>query len=192
MHMTHGCRRAALGLLACAVVAASGSWVGAQEKGSLAYLDAKNGFRGVPFGTQRPAVVRRLHLEPFTDGKGVLYRSTNEKLALGSVPLTDIRYRFLKDKFFEVTLIAHDASSSPSLLDVLEAAFGPGSCTRRQLCTWKGTRVHAEYRETATELPTFTMWSELMSKETSTHAQAADEAEKKARAAAAAEAADDL
>ncbi|MFI5364154.1 MAG: hypothetical protein ACHQ4J_00890 [Candidatus Binatia bacterium] len=190
--MTHGCRRAALGFLACAVIAASDSRAGAQEKGSLTYLDAKNGFRGVPFSTSRPEVVRRLHLEPFTDGTEVLYRSTDEKLALGSVRLTDIRYRFLKNKFFAVTLIAHDASSSPSLLDVIEAAFGPGSCTRRQLCTWDGKKVHAEYKETATELPTFTMWSELMSKETSTRTQAAEEAERKARAAAAAEAADDL
>ena len=189
--MKDGRRCAALGLLA-ALVLWGGVPSAAQEKGSLAYLDAKNGFRGVSFGTPRAEVVRRLHLEPFSDGNDVLYRSTNEKLALGNVLLTDIRYKFLKNKFFAVTLVAHDASSTPSLLDVVEAAFGPGSCTGRQLCTWKGAKVHAEYKETAAALPTFTMWSEVMSAQALTRARAAEEAEKKARATAASEAADDL
>jgi hypothetical protein len=190
--MTHGHRQTALRLLTCALVVWGAARAGAQEKGAPAYLDAKNGFRGVEFGTPESTVIRRLHLEPFNDGKETLYRSTDEKLKLGSVALTDIRYKFLKNKFFAVTLIAHDASSAPSLLDVVQAAFGEGSCSGRQLCTWKGAKVRAEYRETAAELPRFSMWSEMVSKEMSARTHAKDDAEKKARTRAAAEAADDL
>ena len=138
-------------------------------KGSLAYMDAKHGFRGIKFGTPQSEVVKRLHLEPFDDGSQVAYRRQDEKLRLGSVQLADIRYRFLRNKFFEVTLVGV-ATGSPSLLEVVRAAYGrgicqaslPGTAFGRQtstVCSWKGSKVEAEYKETTIELPVFSMWS---------------------------------
>jgi hypothetical protein len=140
------------------------------RKGSLAYMDAKYGFRGIKFGTPQSEVVNRLHLEPFENGSEVVYRRKDEKLRLGNVRLADIRYRFLRNKFFGVTLIGL-ATDSPSLLEVVRAAYGRGIChtsspgsgasgrERSTACSWKGSKVAAEYRETAVELPVFSMWS---------------------------------
>jgi hypothetical protein len=140
------------------------------RKGSLSYMDAKYGFRGIKFGTPESQVVKRLHLEPCDNGSVAAYRRKDEKLRLGSVQLTDIRYRFLRNKFFGVTLVGV-ATGSPSLLEVVRAAYGRGACRTSRLrsddsgrqmskvCSWKGTKVAAEYKETTIELPVFSMWS---------------------------------
>jgi hypothetical protein len=139
-------------------------------KGSLSYMDARCGFRGIRFGTPKSEVVKGLNLEPYDEGSQVVYRRKDERLRLGSVQLADIRYRFLKRKFFEVTLVGA-ATGSPSLLDVVRAAYGRGTCRTSRLrsddsgrqmskvCSWKGTKVAAEYKETTIELPVFSMWS---------------------------------
>ena len=140
------------------------------RKGSLSYMDAKYGFRGIEFGTPQAEVVKRLHLEPYDEGSEVVYRRKDEQLRLGSVRLADIRYQFLRGKFFEVTLVGVP-EGSPSLLEVVQAAYGRGVCQTSaarpgasnpqalEVCSWKGNRVEAEYKETTIELPVFSMWS---------------------------------
>jgi hypothetical protein len=157
-------------LAACKVPAAQ------SRKGSLSYMDAKEGFRAIKFGTPQSEVVDRLHLEPFKNGSEVVYRRKDEKLRLGSVRLADIRYRFLRNKFFGVTLIGL-ATGSPSLLDVVRAAYGRGICQTSSprpggsgremstVCSWKGAKVAAKYKETTIELPIFSMWSVTLLKE---------------------------
>jgi hypothetical protein len=170
------------------------------RKGALSYMDAKYGFRGIEFGTPQPEVVKRLHLEPYEEGSELVYRRKDEKLRLGSVQLADIRYQFRRSKFFQVTLVGV-ATGSPSLLEVVRAAYGRGICqtsTARpgasspealKVCSWKGARVEAEYKETTIELPVFSMWSVTLLNEEAVDKHAGEAIEKETKKV---EAPDDL
>ncbi|HLM79165.1 MAG TPA: hypothetical protein VK302_00900 [Terriglobales bacterium] len=96
----------------------------ANVPGHTEFLDYKNGFRGVAFGT---SVREFKNLELYRD-RGVVkvYRKTDEDLTIGTATVTNIHYLFVHDKFYAVTIHA-DARNGSQLLKVFEAAFGPAA-----------------------------------------------------------------
>jgi hypothetical protein len=94
------------------------------ERGHVHYLDYRNGFRGVKFGTP---VSSFQGLELIRDtGAAKFYRKTNDDLKIGEAQLEQIRYHFVDDKFMGVSLFTKDESDGEALLVVFELAYGRG------------------------------------------------------------------
>ena len=92
--------------------------------GHTEFLDYKNGFRGIAFGTR---VGEFKSLELYRDRKAVkIYRKTDDDLLIGTASLQNIVYIFVHDKFYAVSLHA-DAQNGKNLLKVFQAAFGQGA-----------------------------------------------------------------
>jgi hypothetical protein len=94
------------------------------ERGHVHYLDYRNGFRGVKFGTPLSSF-QGLELIQDT-GATKIYRKTNDNLKIGEAQLEQIRYHFVDDKFMGVSLFSKDESDGQALLVVLELAYGKG------------------------------------------------------------------
>jgi len=96
----------------------------ADVPGHTEFLDYKNGFRGVAFGT---SVKDFKNLEVYRDRGAVkVYRKTDEDLNIGTSSVTNITYIFVHDKFYAVTMHA-DGRNGANLLKVFQAAFGAGA-----------------------------------------------------------------
>jgi hypothetical protein len=92
--------------------------------GHTEFLDHKNGFRGVAFGT---SVKDFKNLEVYRDRGAVkVYRKTDEDLNIGTAAVTNIIYIFVNDKFYAVSIHA-DGRNGSNLLKVFQAAFGAGA-----------------------------------------------------------------
>jgi len=92
--------------------------------GHTEFLDHKNGFRGVAFGSP---VTQFKNLEVYRDRGAVkAYRKTDEDLTIGTSSVSNIIYIFVHDKFYAVSIHA-DGRNGTQLLKVFEAAFGPGA-----------------------------------------------------------------
>ena len=93
--------------------------------GHTEFLDYKNGFRGMAFGTN---VSQFKNLEIFHDRGAVkAYRKTDEDVNIGNVTVTNIVYIFVHDKFYAVSIHAEGGFNGNNLLKVFQAAFGPGA-----------------------------------------------------------------
>ena len=96
----------------------------ADVPGHTEFLDYKNGFRGVAFGT---SVKEFKNLEVYRDRGAVkVYRKTDEDLNIGTSAVTNITYIFVHDKFYAVSIHA-DGRNGANLLKVFQAAFGAGA-----------------------------------------------------------------
>jgi hypothetical protein len=96
----------------------------ADVPGHTEFLDHKNGFRGVTFGS---GVKDFKNLEVYRDRGAVkAYRKTDEDLTIGTASVTNIIYIFVHDKFYAVSIHA-DGRNGTNLLKVFEAAFGAGA-----------------------------------------------------------------
>jgi hypothetical protein len=96
----------------------------ADVPGHTEFLDYKNGFRGVAFGT---SVKDFKNLEVYRDRGAVkVYRKTDEDLNIGTSSVTNITYIFVHDKFYAVSIHA-DGRNGANLLKVFQAAFGSGA-----------------------------------------------------------------
>jgi hypothetical protein len=96
----------------------------ADVPGHTEFLDYKNGFRGVAFGT---SVKEFKNLEVYRDRGAVkVYRKTDEDLNIGTSTVTNITYIFVHDKFYAVSIHA-DGRNGANLLKVFQAAFGSGA-----------------------------------------------------------------
>jgi hypothetical protein len=94
------------------------------ERGHVHYLDYRNGFRGVKFGTP---VSSFQGLELIRDsGATKIYRKANDDLKIGEAQLEQIRYHFVDDKFMGVSLFTKEESDGEALLTVFELAYGNG------------------------------------------------------------------
>jgi len=92
--------------------------------GHTEFLDYKNGFRGMAFGT---SVGQFKNLEIYRDRKAVkAYRKTDDDLLIGPASVQNIIYIFVHDKFYAVSIHA-DAQNGKNLLKVFQAAFGLGA-----------------------------------------------------------------
>ncbi len=97
----------------------------ANVPGHTEFLDHKNGFRGITFGTP---VSQFKNLEVLHDRGAIkAYRKTDEDLNLGNVTLTNIVYVFVHDKFYAVSLHADGGYNGTNLLKIFQAAFGSGA-----------------------------------------------------------------
>jgi hypothetical protein len=94
------------------------------ERGHIHYLDFRNGFRGVKFGTPFSSF-QGLELVRDT-GATKTYRKANDDLKIGEAQLEQIRYQFVEDKFMGVSLFTKEESDGEALLVVLELAYGGG------------------------------------------------------------------
>jgi len=93
--------------------------------GHTEFLDYKNGFRGIAFGTP---VGQFKNLEIVHDRGAVkAYRKTDDDLNIGNVTLTSIVYVFVHDKFYAVSLHADGGYNGSNLLKVFQTAFGAGA-----------------------------------------------------------------
>jgi hypothetical protein len=93
--------------------------------GHTEFLDYKNGFRGITFGTP---VSQFKNLELVRDRGAVKgYRKTDEDLNIGAVTATNIVYIFVHDKFYAVSIHADGGFNGTNLLKIFQAAFGPGA-----------------------------------------------------------------
>ena len=92
-------------------------------QGSLAALNAKNGFRDAKLGmpvTQLKGIVR-----VYKVGNSSLYRRPNDKKSIGDIPLKDIRYMFYKGKLQEVT-VSFDEKYTGEINQTLTTSYGNG------------------------------------------------------------------
>jgi hypothetical protein len=93
--------------------------------GHTEFLDHKNGFRGITFGTP---FSQFKNLEVLHDRGAVkAYRKTDDVMDIGNVTLTQIVYIFVHDKFYAVSLHADGGYNGSNLLKIFQAAFGPGA-----------------------------------------------------------------
>jgi hypothetical protein len=98
------------------------------EMGHVHYLDYKNGFRGVKFGSPTSAISG---LTLVTDkGSMKIYQKSDEALTLGSCQFDKILYHFVDDKFMGVSLFPKDVDDGKALLDIFNIAFGNGATAK--------------------------------------------------------------
>jgi hypothetical protein len=98
------------------------------EMGHVHYLDYKNGFRGVKFGSPTSAISG---LTLVTDkGSMKIYQKSDEALSLGSCQFDKILYHFVDDKFMGVSLFPKDVDDGKALLDIFNIAFGNGATAK--------------------------------------------------------------
>lgn len=113
--------------------------------GSTDFLDARNGFRGVEFGTDFAKFsglkVDRDH------GKLKMYTKEGDKLSLGLATLEDIVYHFFDGKFYGVSLHAGDKPNGDTLRAIIFTAFGPGQKLDDHNTLWEGSKAWAELSE---------------------------------------------
>ncbi len=121
----------------------------ADVPGHTEFLDHKNGFRGVAFGSP---VSQFKNLEVYRDrGTVKAYRKTDEDLTIGTSQISNIIYIFVHDKFYAVSIHA-DSRNGSQLLKIFEAAFGPGAHPEGSSSQyfWTGKVASAHFFEEAT------------------------------------------
>jgi hypothetical protein len=113
--------------------------------GSLAYLDAKNGFRDLTFGDPPPEGM----LPTEEDGDRRVYVRPDDELTIGGAHMRRMTYTFYKDRFAAVRLHTTTLADGRALLAVLQQAFGPGmkDDPKRERYTWVGQQVSVTYEE---------------------------------------------
>jgi hypothetical protein len=98
------------------------------EMGHVHYLDYRNGFRGVKFGSPASAI-SGLSLTRDA-GAMKIYQKSGEVLNIGDCQLDKILYHFVDDKFMGVSLFPKDADDGKALLGIFEIAFGTGATAK--------------------------------------------------------------
>jgi len=113
--------------------------------GSIAYLDARNGFRDMRFG-DAPTPGMTL-IEDGGDTK--IYRRASDDLSIGSGRLSFLVYSFYKNRFCEAMLKTRGILDSQALLETFRAAYGPGYQANEFLpeYSWFGVVAGVEYDE---------------------------------------------
>jgi len=94
------------------------------QMGHVHYLDYKNGFRGVKFGSPSSAIPGLSLVSE--KGSMKVYQKSGESLTLGACQLDHIYYHFVDDKFMGVSLFPKDIDDGQALREIFEIAFGDG------------------------------------------------------------------
>jgi hypothetical protein len=98
------------------------------QMGHVHYLDYKNGFRGVKFGSPSSAIPG---LNLVTErGSMKIYQKSGDTLTLGACQLDKILYHFVDDKFMGVSLFPKDVDDGQALREIFEIAFGEGATAK--------------------------------------------------------------
>jgi hypothetical protein len=98
------------------------------EMGHVHYLDYKNGFRGVKFGSPSSAISGLSLVRE--SGPMKMYQKSGETLTLGACTLDHIYYHFVDDKFMGVSLFPKDVDDGKALREIFEIAFGDGATAK--------------------------------------------------------------
>jgi hypothetical protein len=115
------------------------------EPGSLAYLDAHNGFRDLTFGeppTPRMVLTNEVGAKQY-------YTRLDEDLSLGDAQLEQLIYGFYKERLQTVILQTKGAANSRACLEALQHLYGLGAQPdpSRLRYTWRGSQVSVSYQE---------------------------------------------
>jgi len=94
------------------------------EMGHIHFLDYKNGFRGVKFGSPSSSISGLSVVRE--QGPMKIYQKSDENLTLGDCQLDKIYYHFVDDKLMGVSLFPKEQDDGKALLDIFEIAFGDG------------------------------------------------------------------
>jgi hypothetical protein len=95
------------------------------EMGHVHYLDYRNGFRGVKFGSPSSAIPGLSVVRE--QGAMKIYQKSGEALNIGDCQLDKILYHFVDDKFMGVSIFPKDPDDGKALLQIFEIAFGSGA-----------------------------------------------------------------
>lgn len=123
-------------------------------QGSLAYLDAKYGFRDIKFGTAISSLKGMVYLEDnplYPDVKE--YTRPSDKKVFGNIPVKRIVYGFYHGRLWEVGVTGYGPEHNTPLYELLKTAYGLGKPlstydTQKRgysmyECTWKSDKVLA-------------------------------------------------
>lgn len=98
------------------------------EMGHVHYLDYRNGFRGVKFGSPSSAIPGLSLVRE--QGAMKIYQKSGETLNIGDCQIDKILYHFVDDKFMAVSLFPKDPDDGKALLQIFEIAFGDGATSK--------------------------------------------------------------
>jgi hypothetical protein len=98
------------------------------QMGHVHYLDHKNGFRGVKFGSPSSAISGLSLVRE--SGPMKMYQKSGEMLTLGACTLDHIYYHFVDDKFMGVSLFPKDVDDGKAMREIFEIAFGEGATSK--------------------------------------------------------------
>jgi len=101
---------------------------GPTEMGHVHYLDYRNGFRGVKFGSPSSAISGLSLVRE--SGSMKIYQKSGDTLTLGACNLDHIYYHFVDDKFMGVSLFPKDVDDGQALREIFEIAFGAGATSK--------------------------------------------------------------
>jgi hypothetical protein len=101
---------------------------GPTEMGHVHYLDYKNGFRGVKFGSPSSAIPGLSLVRE--SGAMKIYQKSGDTLVLGACTLDHLYYHFVDDKFMGVSLFPKDVDDGQALREIFEIAFGAGATAK--------------------------------------------------------------
>lgn len=114
------------------------------KPGSVAYLDARYGFREVRFG-QSPAEIRGLELiERQAEWGKAKYKRETEDRQLGPICLGRVIYVFYENHLYTIQI--ERTSDDEGMLKLLTEAYGPPTSRRTDgRLYWEGNRVRLLY-----------------------------------------------
>lgn len=95
------------------------------QMGHVHYLDYRNGFRGVKFGSPSSAIPGLTLTRE--QGAMKIYQKSGDTLTLGACQLDRLLYHFVDDKFMGVSMFPKDVDDGKALQEIFEIAFGQGA-----------------------------------------------------------------
>lgn len=115
-------------------------------QGSLAALDAKNGFRDAKFGMTRAQLKGMVLYKG--DDFGNYIRPADRKM-IGDIPLRTIRYRFHKGVLYSLFIVI-DSRYKDQILETFRIAYGPGRNSPKLagFQNWKGKKIELSISHT--------------------------------------------
>ena len=120
-------------------------------QGTIAALDAKNGFRDATFGdsiSQYTGMIQtKDSKELFPDDPTKVYFKKEDKLRLGDADLRDISYFFDQGRLTEVQVWIDGTYDSNKVLEALKYAYGPPTEVKGNWSSWTSKKVFMFYNQ---------------------------------------------
>jgi hypothetical protein len=165
-------------------------------QGSLAALDAKNGFRDVKFGMPLKAYPGMVLIPFDPDDNYQRYLRKSDKLQMGDIPLKEVTYLFYKSRLINVQVWVYGIENREKVLQALSYAYGQPSMKYKPKRDWFGKKVEMYYIENkdydGKNYCYFDMTSKIMRDEIEHEIQVYEDAKLKKAATAVRKAASDL
>jgi hypothetical protein len=128
--------------------------------GSADYLDAKNGFRDLQFGTGVAPDMKLAEKQDAEETKS--YVRTSDELEIGPAKAREIRYVYFDNGLTSVIIETPDLENSQALLDVIWAAYGANVNFRAPVQIWNGDNNVVHYNLEPTGEGRITIWNREM------------------------------